>query len=168
LGEQATRILGDAFSAKAVVKRKSGSYNANSLTITLIITPGKKGDVHAGEREAFASTAMLIGLKPEHYGEVITVNSKKVKITGISLRKRKFPVEVEEVNTGAKMFTTPAVVLSKSKLVAVVGKSKLACDKPEKKAKKMCKYCHERPADPYCVGACNTPKCVRASMRDSL
>lgn len=32
---------------------------------------------------------------------------------------------------------------------------------------KLCYVCRRKPADPHCVGACNSPRCMLQSMRDN-
>jgi len=86
------------------VARKSGNYSDASFNVTLTFS-AKTG---SGVPADFARSAPLIGLKPEDYGKTFTTyGGKTYRVTGINLRRAKYPVSAEDVNTG-KGFKFPA------------------------------------------------------------
>ena len=155
LSEQATQLLSKAFLNKAIVTQKSGRFDKNTLTITFNITPGVKGDVESGARKAFEQNAKLLGLKPECYGKTVMVKGKKYKVTGLNLRKPKFPVESVCVETKRRVNLTRGALVRFDEAKPAVGHTK------------WCEYCGERP-----VGinkhSCINEKCLRKHQKHTL
>ena len=81
----------------------SGSFNPTCYKARLSFAV--KGD--NGVPKDFARNAERLGLDPNCYGKTFTTFSgKSFRITGINLRRRKYPVSAEQVSTG-KSFKFP-------------------------------------------------------------
>jgi len=84
------------------LKAKSGNFSPEAFNVTLTFsTTGAEGIP-----QDFARAAPAIGLKAEDFGKTFTtLSGKTFRITGINLRRRKYPVSVVNVKTerGFKM-----------------------------------------------------------------
>lgn len=62
------------------------------------------------ERENFEKFAMFVGLKPEDYGRLFTVNGERYKLIGIEPNRPKYPFVGERCISGGRFkFTQDAV-----------------------------------------------------------
>lgn len=90
--------------------RKSRSFYADRLPVKfdlLVTTKDKDGNTVDPKAAIFASAARLFGLKPDDFGKEFTSRGETFRITGLNLRRRKYPVSAERVRDG-KGFKFPA------------------------------------------------------------
>ena len=74
------------------------------------------------EQAEFAERAFLYGLKAEDYGRVIQINREDYKVVGFATGRNKYPLHVERVRDGKRVFATYDVIdriKAPSKLVEV-------------------------------------------------
>ena len=77
----------------------SYSSDGDSCTVKLVVS---KPGAESKEAKDFRAGAELYGLKPEHLGAEVTVNGKRLKIDGVSVRSRKYPILATEVESGKR------------------------------------------------------------------
>jgi len=96
------------------------TYNDSNCTFKLEIADiGKNGEVKSKEVEEFIRYASNFGLNADDLGKQFNSNGEIFKITGLSVRKRKYPIlgvrlkdgkrfkfAVEQVITGLKYLTS--------------------------------------------------------------
>jgi len=61
------------------------------------------GSLEDLKRKQFAQDAPRCGLKPEHLGREFTLNTKDFTLVGITPRRRKYPLQIEDEN--GKMYS---------------------------------------------------------------
>lgn len=81
------------------VRIESTRYGNGRVRVTLEFT---EAGVDRKEIE-FGRAAALVGLKPEDYGALIQVQHERFNISGISLNRPKFPIDIKRTRDG-KMF----------------------------------------------------------------
>ena len=85
------------------VKLGGGSYDPTTGTYTPRVT----FSVDGAEARAWAQVAALVGLAPDDYGREIAYGGiGRVRLVGINLRARRFPILVERVDDG-KVYKVP-------------------------------------------------------------
>jgi hypothetical protein len=63
-------------------------------------------------KKEFEQNCSAVGLYPEDYGQTFTQQGKQWRIIGIDLKKRKYPIIIEEVATGRTCRCTAAYIKS--------------------------------------------------------
>jgi len=63
---------------------------------------GDNGEVKSKEVEDFRLYASMYGLKPDDLGKIFSTNGEEYEITGLSTRKRKYPILGTRIKDGAK------------------------------------------------------------------
>jgi len=78
------------------VKRESGRFDSTKFTAKFsFLAVGE-----SGVPKDFRQCASLVGLDPDCYGKVFRSNGEAFRVTGINLRRRKYPVSAERVKDG--------------------------------------------------------------------
>lgn len=67
--------------------------------------------VDGGEKRSWDANAAFYGLKPEWFGQKITLGLSEFKISGFDRRKRVSPVLIERIPDGKKFKTSVAQVI---------------------------------------------------------
>lgn len=62
------------------------------------------------QRSAFAQLAPAVGLDANDYGKVIPVNGRDMRLVGIDLRKRRFPLKMQIVGTNEFRGVTESLI----------------------------------------------------------
>jgi len=90
--------------------RKGKSFYRDKLPVMfqfLVTEKDEDGNAFDAAALEFKKNAFRVGLKPEDMGREFTSRGETFRITGLSLRRRKFPVSAENVRTG-KGYKFPA------------------------------------------------------------
>jgi len=99
--ENALKTVEENFNVK--VNIGNGSYNDSNCSFkTEFADVSANGEVKSKEAEDFKLYATQFGLEPDDFGKTFTSNGSEFKITGLSTRKRKYPVLGTRVEDGRK------------------------------------------------------------------
>lgn len=98
---QSMKALEEKFGVKVDLGRISYSDTNFSGKIT-VSNVAEDGTVENPEAEGFRSCASLVGLKPEDLGREFTHRGETYKITGLNLRRSKYPISAECNGKGYK------------------------------------------------------------------
>lgn len=88
------------------VTTAGGTFDSGSLTMKVKF----EATTEAGAPANFASHARRIELPGECWGQRVSINGRTIQITGVNLRRRKYPVSGRDVNTGGNYkFTADSI-----------------------------------------------------------
>jgi len=85
---------------------KGGQFNREGTNVTLkveVSTVTKDGTVLTKAAEDFKSMAFMYGLEPEDLGRTFKFKDQHVQIIGLLPKRRKFPIEGKNMDTGKVM-----------------------------------------------------------------
>lgn len=92
-----------------------GMFGADKVTLKVAVVdadPKARKEVAESKlsekAEAFKVHAEMVGLKPSHLNEVITLKNKRFKITGFNVGKPKNCINMTEIATGRDGWMCPA------------------------------------------------------------
>lgn len=88
-----------------VVSRTKTTYG-DKLNVTFDFKPGTDEDRAVAERNEWNRSCGLFGLKPEHYGAVITHKGTPYTLVGFEFSRRKFPIRVKSQVDGKVLLLT--------------------------------------------------------------
>lgn len=83
-------------------------YDANQMHVKVTLTTiDESGEVHNPNADYFRQMAHLIGLSADDLGKTVTMNGRKLIITGYRSGRSAKSIQVKEVGTGKLFVTTP-------------------------------------------------------------
>lgn len=87
-----------------------GKYSPRNATLSLEVALVQDGEVQSKTRMDWKRYATQYGFREDDLDKVVTVHGKQVKITGWALSRRKYPVEVLDIDSQSTMFYTAASI----------------------------------------------------------
>ena len=125
-GRQDCRVVMDA--AKAALDKVAADFG-----LTVQIKPGRFTPASYapsftfltvadnGIPATFTRDAPLIGMKPEDYGRTVIVGGTTYRITGVNLKKWRYPIQSVNVQTGRTMLFTKEGIVAQLRLQDATG-----------------------------------------------
>lgn len=90
------------------VTTAGGTFDSGSLTMKVKF----EATTEAGAPANFASHARMIRIPEECWGQRVSINGRTIQITGVNLRRRKYPVSGRDVETGGNYKFTADTIRS--------------------------------------------------------
>lgn len=107
VGDRAEEVLTEvAESLGLTLTRETGRFTESTFTFKATF----KTTTEAGRPIADTKNAILLGLPANVVGRQFTSNGKTFTVTGINMRRRKYPVSGEGVQGGRYKFTVDSVL----------------------------------------------------------
>jgi len=106
---EAARIAMEKVAAEfgLTLQVKGGKFSSSEFTPKFVFLTMAESGIPA----AFTRDANVLGMKAEDFGRTFKNGGKTFKVTGINLKKFKYPIVAEDVSTGKVMlFTREGVV----------------------------------------------------------
>lgn len=96
------------------IKLKGGTFGPSHVLLRLEVAEiSESGEVQSSEALTFTRYAALYGMRPEWLGQTYRAHGDVMyRVTGLVPSRRKYPVTVVNVRTGAPLKTTEVAVIA--------------------------------------------------------
>lgn len=115
--EAALKAVGEKH--KVVIKSGGGTYGeGHAIAKFKIDTIAEDGTVESKETSDFKKYATIYGLKPEQLGATFVSRGREFELTGLAMRRRKFPIMARDVQTNKTLLfpTTVVAIINATKI----------------------------------------------------
>lgn len=118
--EMTEALQGIALKHGVKITAAGGTINPNHVDVFLKfrVEVSDIGAKDTARKQEFDQYCELFGMKPEHFGATFTSRGQTYKISGLELRRRKFPIRAVEIASGKELLFTEEVAKRLSPVAA--------------------------------------------------